>query len=238
MALFRNLLLKKPHLGFLNLQSVSTTVISHIHHEKSSELASAFTTIPSYSYMPWKQQLFPAALQKPSTLTSDVFCGGHFSMLRRTVATTTSSEKNPQVDGGSSSSANNVQEVAPRIKFKRPTKTARHIMQILDAEAVQAVKGEREIPDIKPGYIIQLKVEVPENKRRVSVLKGIVIARRNAGLNTTFRIRRVVAGVAVESVFPLYSPNIKEVKVLDKKRVRRAKLYYLREKMGAFGRKK
>jgi len=98
---------------------------------------------------------------------------------------------------------------------------------------VQSVKTEREIPDIKPGHIIQLKVEVPENKRRVSVLKGIVIARRNAGLNSTFRIRRQVAGVGVESVFPLYSPNIKEIKVLDQKKVRRAKLYYLRDKMGS-----
>ncbi|EEF42557.1 50S ribosomal protein L19, putative [Ricinus communis] len=122
---------------------------------------------------------------------------------------------------------------APNIKFKRLDKTARHIMQILDKEAVQEVKTQREIPDIRPGYIVQLKVEVPENKRRVSIVKGIVIARRNAGLNTTFRLRRLVAGVGVESLFPLYSPNIKEIKVLDKKKVRRAKLYYLRDKMNA-----
>ncbi|KAJ4712431.1 50S ribosomal protein L19, chloroplastic [Melia azedarach] len=122
-------------------------------------------------------------------------------------------------------------DVAPRIKFKRLDKTARNIMQILDKEAVEEVKSHREIPDIKPGYIVQLKVEVPENKRRVSIVKGIVIARRNAGINTTFRLRRLVAGVGVESLFPLYSPNIKEIKVLDKKKVRRAKLYYLRDRM-------
>ncbi|KAL0417201.1 UNVERIFIED_CONTAM: 50S ribosomal protein L19-1, chloroplastic [Sesamum latifolium] len=104
---------------------------------------------------------------------------------------------------------------------------------IIDKEAVEEVKKSREIPEIKPGYIVQLKLEVPENKRRVSVIKGIVIARRNAGLNTTFRIRRLVAGVGIESLFPLYSPNIKEIKVLDKKKVRRAKLYYLRDKMNA-----
>ncbi|XP_020581598.1 50S ribosomal protein L19, chloroplastic-like isoform X2 [Phalaenopsis equestris] len=90
-----------------------------------------------------------------------------------------------------------------RIKFKRLDKTAKHIMNILDKEAVEKVKAEREILEIKPGYIVQLKVEVPENKRRVSILKGIVIARRNAGLNSTFRLRRLVAGVGVESVFPL-----------------------------------
>ncbi|KAL0534058.1 hypothetical protein IC582_028335 [Cucumis melo] len=123
--------------------------------------------------------------------------------------------------------------IPPRIKFKRLDKTSRHIMQILDKEAVEEVKAHREIPDIKPGYIVQLKVEVPENKRRISTLKGIVIARRNAGLNSTFRIRRVVAGVGIESLFPLYSPNIKEIKVLEKKKVRRAKLYYLRDKMNA-----
>ncbi|PKI38641.1 hypothetical protein CRG98_040975 [Punica granatum] len=110
-------------------------------------------------------------------------------------------------------------------------------MKIIDKEATEEVNGQREIPNIKPGYIIQLKVEVPENKRRVSILKGIVIARRNAGLNTTFRLRRLVAGVGVESLFPLYSPNIKEIKVLDKKKVRRAKLYYLRERMNPLKKK-
>lgn len=124
-------------------------------------------------------------------------------------------------------------DVPPRIKFKRLDKTARHIMQIIDKEAVEEVKTSREMPEIKPGYIIQLKVEVPENKRRVSIIKGIVIAMRKAGLNTTFRIRRLVGGVGIENLFPLYSPNIKEIKVLEKKRVRRAKLYYLRDKMNA-----
>ncbi|KAJ9568310.1 hypothetical protein OSB04_004276 [Centaurea solstitialis] len=106
-------------------------------------------------------------------------------------------------------------------------------LQILDKEAVEEVRTQREIPDIRPGYIIQLRLEVPENKRRVSTVKGIVIARRNAGLNSTIRLRRLVAGVGVESLLPLYSPNIKEIKVLDKKKVRRAKLYYLRDKMNA-----
>ncbi|KAG2238372.1 hypothetical protein Bca4012_024363 [Brassica carinata] len=124
-------------------------------------------------------------------------------------------------------------DAPPRIKFKRLDKTAKHIMQIVDKEAVEEVRTRREIPEIRPGYIVQLKVEVPENKRRVSIVKGIVIARRNAGLNSTFRIRRLVAGVGVESMFPLYSPNLREIKVLDKKRVRRAKLYYLRDKMNA-----
>ncbi|KAG8070348.1 hypothetical protein GUJ93_ZPchr0006g42542 [Zizania palustris] len=107
----------------------------------------------------------------------------------------------------------------PCIKFKRPDKTARYIMNILNKEAVDKVCGEREIPDIQSGCIVQMRLQVPENKRRESTLKGIVIARRNAGINTTFRLRRLVAGVGVESVFPLYSPNIKEIKILDRKKI-------------------
>ncbi|MED6182515.1 hypothetical protein PIB30_029133 [Stylosanthes scabra] len=99
-------------------------------------------------------------------------------------------------------------DVPPRIKFKRLDKTGRHIMQILNKEAVEEVRTQREIPDIKPGYIVELKVEVPENKRRVSIIKGIVIARRNAGINTTFRIRRLVAGVGIESLFPLWCETL------------------------------
>ncbi|KAJ6418198.1 hypothetical protein OIU84_001566 [Salix udensis] len=96
-----------------------------------------------------------------------------------------------------------VADVPPRIKFKRLDKTARHIMQILNKEAVEEVREKREIPDIKPGYTVRLKVEVPENKRRVSTIIGTVIARRNAGIHTTFRLRRMVAGVGVESLLPL-----------------------------------
>uniref|UniRef100_A0A0E0NFP3 Ribosomal protein L19 n=1 Tax=Oryza rufipogon TaxID=4529 RepID=A0A0E0NFP3_ORYRU len=99
---------------------------------------------------------------------------------------------------------------------------------ILNMEAADKVLGEREIPDVQPGCILQMRLQVPENKRRESTLKGIVIARRNAGINTTFRLRRLVAGVGVD-----YSPNIKEIKVLDRKKVRRAKLYYLRDRMNA-----
>ncbi|GAA0185237.1 ribosomal protein [Lithospermum erythrorhizon] len=121
-------------------------------------------------------------------------------------------------------------DAAPRIKFKRLDKTSRHIMQILDKEAVKEVRDKREITEIKPGYIIQLKLYL-RTEGVYQQIKGIVIARRNAGLNTTIRLRRMVAGVGIESLLPLYSPNIKEVKVLERKKVRRAKLYYLRDKM-------
>ncbi|KAL6559359.1 hypothetical protein OROGR_004476 [Orobanche gracilis] len=112
--------------------------------------------------------------------------------------------RNITTSGSTSQDVSDSCDVPRRIKFKRLDKTARHIMQIVDKEAVEEVKGSREIPEIKPGYIIQMKVEVPENKRRVTTIKGTVIARRNAGLNTTFRIRRLVAGVGIESLFPLW----------------------------------
>ncbi|XP_048530253.1 50S ribosomal protein L19, chloroplastic-like isoform X1 [Triticum urartu] len=150
-------------------------------------------------------------------------------LMPRGLSTVGSAEVASDEDDSSSPAV----EHPPRIKFKRPDKTARHIMNILNKEAVDKVRSEREIPDVQPGCIIQMRLQVPENKRRESTLKGIVIARRNAGINTTFRLRRLVAGVGVESVFPLYSPNIKEMKILDRKKVRRAKLYYLRDRMNA-----
>ena len=71
---------------------------------------------------------------------------------------------------------------------------------------------------------------MPENRRRESRFTGICIARRNRGVGSSFTLRTVLANSAVERTFPLYSPLIKEMTVLDRKRVRRAKLFYLRHK--------
>ncbi|XP_042040204.1 50S ribosomal protein L19-1, chloroplastic-like [Salvia splendens] len=187
--------------AFLLIKEFGTKVVS----PASSESCSLASMFPSYKGLSFGNKSASAVFNSPS----------------RKFSTSGSTPENVPT----------ASELPPRIKFKRLDKTARHIMQIIDKEAVEEVKSNREIPEIKPGYIIQLKVVVPENKRRVSVIKGIVIAMRNAGLNTTFRIRRLVGGVGIENLFPLYSPNIKEITVLDKKRVRRAKLYFLRDKM-------
>ncbi|MCO5555116.1 hypothetical protein L7F22_008657 [Adiantum nelumboides] len=122
-------------------------------------------------------------------------------------------------------------EAPPRTGKHRKTKGLKNIMETLHKRAIEAATEGKNIPDIRTGDIVQLRVEVPENKKRVSLLRGICIGRQNAGIHTTFRIRRVIAGVGVEMVFPLYSPNIKEIKVVDKRKVRRAKLYYLRDKI-------
>ncbi|XP_052171516.1 50S ribosomal protein L19-1, chloroplastic [Diospyros lotus] len=105
------------------------------------------------------------------------------------------------------------------------------IMGILNKRAIEASEQQRPVPDLRTGDIVEIKLEVPENRRRLSIYKGIVISKQNAGIHTTIRIRRIIAGIGVEIVFPVYSPNIKEIKVLSHRKVRRARLYYLREKL-------
>ncbi|PPR86930.1 hypothetical protein GOBAR_AA33763 [Gossypium barbadense] len=103
--------------------------------------------------------------------------------------------------------------------------------KILNKRAIEASDKERPTPDLRTGDIVEIKLEVPENRRRLSVYKGIVISKQNAGIHTTIRIRRIIAGIGVEIVFPVYSPNIKEIKVVKHRKVRRARLYYLRDKL-------
>ncbi|KAL6178432.1 hypothetical protein ACLB2K_049950 [Fragaria x ananassa] len=126
-------------------------------------------------------------------------------------------------------------ETEPEPEEKKPPRKPRiklgDVMGILNSRAIDAAEKERPVPDIRSGDVVQIKLEVPENKRRLSIYKGIVISKQNAGIHTTFRIRRIIAGVGVEIVFPLYSPNIKELKVLSHRKVRRARLYYLRDKL-------
>lgn len=105
------------------------------------------------------------------------------------------------------------------------------IMGILNKQAIEASDNVRPTPDIRTGDIVEIKLEVPENRKRLSIYKGIVISKQNAGIHTTIRIRRIIAGIGVEIVFPVYSPNIKEIKVVKHRKVRRARLYYLRDKL-------
>ncbi|CAA6657129.1 unnamed protein product [Spirodela intermedia] len=107
-------------------------------------------------------------------------------------------------------------------------------MGILHKRAIEASETTRPVPDLRTGDIVEIKLEVPENRRRVSIYKGIVMSRQNAGIHTTIRIRRIIAGIGVEIVFPIYSPNIKEIKVVKHRKVRRARLYYLRTSSPGF----
>ncbi len=89
------------------------------------------------------------------------------------------------------------------------------------------------VPDFGPGDTVRVHLRVSEGGReRVQAFEGVVISRRGGGVRETFAVRLISHGVGVERTFPLHSPRIEKIEVLRKGRVRRAKLYYLREKVG------
>lgn len=86
-----------------------------------------------------------------------------------------------------------------------------------------------EPPDFKPGDVVNVAVRIVEGeKERIQNFKGIVLARRGSGPNQTFRVRKISSGIGVERIFPLYSPMIQSITVVQKGKARRSKLYYLR----------
>ncbi|HLA69437.1 MAG TPA: 50S ribosomal protein L19 [Bacteroidota bacterium] len=95
---------------------------------------------------------------------------------------------------------------------------------------LEATQLRKDIPDFKTGDTINVHVRVVEgDKERIQQFQGVVIGRRGAGLNMTFTVRKVSDGVGVERIFPLHSPRIAKIERLKEGRVRRAKLYYLRD---------
>lgn len=116
-------------------------------------------------------------------------------------------------------------------KRKVLPKRMQHLLTTLEAEKEAALAAELQRPEFGPGDVIELKLSVPENKRRVTVFKGICIAKRNRSIRTTFTLRNIFgASGGIERTFPLYSPHITEMRVVESRRVRRSKLYYLRER--------
>ena len=108
-----------------------------------------------------------------------------------------------------------------------------HIIEQLEAEQIQRLSVERAVPAFAAGDTVRVNVKVIEgNRERVQAFEGVVIARRNAGVNSSFTVRKISYGEGVERVFPLYSPRIDSIEVVRKGRVRRAKLYYLRGRTG------
>lgn len=95
-------------------------------------------------------------------------------------------------------------------------------------------EGLREdLPDFGPGDTLRVMVRVREGqKERLQPFEGVCIGRRGGGISETFIVRKISGGVGVERIFPLHSPNVAEVKVVRRGRVRRAKLYYLRARAG------
>jgi large subunit ribosomal protein L19 len=100
-------------------------------------------------------------------------------------------------------------------------------------EAIEKEQITKEIPDFSPGDTVIVQVKVKEGTReRLQAFEGIVIARRNRGLNSSFTVRKMSHGEGVERVFQTYSPVVSEIEVKRRGDVRRAKLYYLRGRTG------
>ena len=105
---------------------------------------------------------------------------------------------------------------------------AQEIIRSIEAEHIKS-----DIPNIYVGDTVRVGVKIKEgNKYRVQPYEGVVIARRNGGISETITVRRVFQGIGVERVFLLHSPRIDKIKVVRRGKVRRAKLYYLRERVG------
>ena len=108
-----------------------------------------------------------------------------------------------------------------------------NMIEQLNAESIDKLKSEREIPKCGPGDTLRVHVKVTEGTReRVQVSEGVCIARKNRSINSSFTVRKISYGEGVERVFPLYSPRIDKIEVMKRGAVRRAKLYYLRGRRG------
>ena len=104
-------------------------------------------------------------------------------------------------------------------------------MDALKIIAADSVKEQ--LPEFNVGDTVRVSVNIREGDReRIQQFEGTVIARKGSGISETFTVRRVSYGVGIERVFPIHSPNVKEVKVIRRGKVRRAKLYYLRDRVG------
>ena len=104
-----------------------------------------------------------------------------------------------------------------------------NLLQKFEDRQLQARKSDYEVPDFAPGDSVRVNVKVIEGTReRVQAFEGVCIAIKQAGINSSFTIRKISYGEGVERVFPMHSPRIDSIDVVRKGRVRRAKLYYLR----------
>ncbi len=108
-----------------------------------------------------------------------------------------------------------------------------NIIQQLQAEQAAKIAAKRTLPDFSAGDTVRVNVRVVEgNRTRVQAYEGVCIARSGGGLNESFTVRKISYGEGVERVFPVYSPLVESVEVVRRGKVRRAKLYYLRDRRG------
>mgnify|MGYP006098048949 CR=1 FL=1 len=103
----------------------------------------------------------------------------------------------------------------------------------INKEAVKKITANKKITDFSPGDTIKIGVKIVEGKReRIQYFEGVCIAKKNRDLNSSFTVRKISFGEGVERTFALYSPNVDSIKVIRSGKVRRAKLYYLRDRKG------
>jgi len=108
-----------------------------------------------------------------------------------------------------------------------------NIIQQLEKEERDRLLATRAIPDFQPGDTVRVNVKIKEGEReRVQAYEGVCIARQGGGINESFTVRKISFGEGVERVFPIHSPNIDSIEVKRRGVVRRAKLYYLRDRRG------
>ncbi|MDR1391306.1 MAG: 50S ribosomal protein L19 [Holosporales bacterium] len=107
-----------------------------------------------------------------------------------------------------------------------------NIIEQINMEQVEKLTANKTIPPFRAGDFVRVMVKVREGTReRMQSFDGVVIAKKNRSINSSFKVRKISNGEGVERLFPLYSPNI-QIEVLKHGKVRRAKLYYLRERTG------
>ena len=108
-----------------------------------------------------------------------------------------------------------------------------NIIQELDKEQLEKLSAGKTIPDFGPGDTVIVNVKVVEGERsRVQAYEGVCIGRNGGGIHESFTVRKISYGEGVERVFPIYSPMIDSIKLVRRGKVRRAKLYYLRDRRG------
>ena len=108
-----------------------------------------------------------------------------------------------------------------------------NILQTLEAEETARLVAVRASPDFQPGDTLRVNVKIKEGEReRIQAFEGVCIARAGGGVNENFTVRKISFGEGVERVFPILSPNIESIEVKRRGVVRRAKLYYLRDRRG------
>lgn len=107
------------------------------------------------------------------------------------------------------------------------------IIRQLEAEQAAKIEAKRQLPEFQPGDTVRVQVRVTEGSRtRLQAYEGVVISRAGAGLNESFTVRKISYGEGVERVFPVFSPLVEAVEIVRRGKVRRAKLYYLRDRRG------